>query len=223
MLCALGPFVPVVLKHSSGRVDPWPTQTIVELVKMVAQLATLYWEQAVVQQQQLDQLQDAPLDGRRWPLGRGVAVACWGVVSVATPFAVWGGPGGPAGAHPVKTRAIISGEIRLCRGIGPSPTPGASTMWRLGDAKGRASAAGYDCSRAVCGGTSSRHHRVGLLLPAGLDITVMRSEDHLLAKRVWEAAATGSGKSTGPYYSNAAPGPMTTMACCCRAAPTSIE
>lgn len=59
--------------------------------------------------------------------------------------------------------------------------------------------------------------------PAGLDITVMRSEDHLLAKRVWEAAATGSGKSTSPYYSNAAPGPMTTMACCCRAAPTSIE
>lgn len=51
----------------------------------------------------------------------------------------------------------------------------------LGDAKGRASPAGYDCSRAVHGGTSSRHHRVGLLLPAGLDITVMRSEDHLLA------------------------------------------
>lgn len=48
--------------------------------------------------------------------------------------------------------------------------------------------------------------------PAGLDITVMRSEDHLLAKRVWEAAVT-----------NAALGPMTTMACCCRAAPTSIE
>lgn len=51
---------------------------------------------------------------------------------------------------------------------GDKIVPGdTSTMWRLGDSKERASTAGYDCSRAVCGGTSSRHHRVGLLLPAG--------------------------------------------------------